>query len=180
MIAVAIPTLARLEPSGVSSCGVSLEQRGHDSLVIFPSATSCIQVVMVRFLPGEDLLDSLRSLVLQHKIEAAIILSCVGSLERAALRLASGTDAEERQGPFEIVSLVGTVSMGGWHIHTSLADIRGVTWGGHLLGGCSIFTTAEMALGLLPELSFERSRCEHSGWDELVIHAKENGQLRPL
>jgi uncharacterized protein len=35
-------------------------------------------------------------------------------------------------GPFEIVSLVGTIAINGPHIHIALSDGNGTTLGGHL------------------------------------------------
>lgn len=35
-------------------------------------------------------------------------------------------------GPYEIVSLVGTIAVNGPHIHISLSDGTGTTIGGHL------------------------------------------------
>ena len=40
-----------------------------------------------RLTPGQDLLDSIESFVLQNQVEAGCILSGVGSLTHAVLRL---------------------------------------------------------------------------------------------
>ena len=50
-------------------------------------------------------------------------------------------------GKFEIVSLTGTLSAGGsHHLHVAIADSTGAVFGGHLLAGCVVRTTAEIVL----------------------------------
>ena len=44
------------------------------------------------------------------------------------------------------MSLVGTISTSGCHIHISLADSEGHMIGGHLVDNDIIFTTAEVSL----------------------------------
>ena len=44
--------------------------------------------------------------------------------ERAALRLADGTTRQTFEGPLEIVSLAGTLSRHGLHLHVAVADAR--------------------------------------------------------
>ena len=53
--------------------------------------------------------------------------------------------ADKVQGKHEIVSLVGTVSADGkCHLHACLADGKGAVVGGHVVGGMTVFTTAEV------------------------------------
>jgi predicted DNA-binding protein with PD1-like motif len=64
-----------------------------------------------RLSPGQDLFDAIESFVLQNQIEAGCILSGVGSLTQAVLRLANREGYNDYVGYFEIVSVAGTVSM---------------------------------------------------------------------
>ena len=113
-----------------------------------------------RLTPGQDLKRSLQSFVEQAGIEAGWVLTCVGSLTDYHLRFANQATGSHGQGHFEIVSLVGTVSLHGSHLHLSLSDTTGRTLGGHLLDHNRIYTTAEVVLGSSPELRFTR---EHDG-----------------
>ena len=45
----------------------------------------------VRFGPGEEVLTTLLEFVTSNDLKAAFILSCVGSIQRAKLRLANAT-----------------------------------------------------------------------------------------
>ena len=45
----------------------------------------------------------------------------------------------------------------------------GQTFGGHHVEGCPVYTTAEIAIGELPELRLSREPDPSSGFDELKI-----------
>ena len=79
------------------------------------------------------------------------------------------------EGPFEIVSLVGTVSGGeGGHLHISLSDSKGKVIGGHVVGDLFIYTTAEVVLGECERVRFEREDDKETGYNELVVYAEKN------
>lgn len=46
--------------------------------------------------------------------------------------------------------------------------------GGHLMGEALVFTTAEIVLGELRDVSFGREHCALSGWPELVVKPRPN------
>jgi predicted DNA-binding protein with PD1-like motif len=125
-----------------------------------------------RLLPGEDLRIGIQRYVEAHGIEAGWIATCVGSLTHLHLRYADRPSGEERSGRFEIVSLVGTVSKHGSHLHLAVSDERGATLGGHLLDGCRVYTTAEIVLGASAEHVFTRERDGTTAWPELVVRKK--------
>jgi predicted DNA-binding protein with PD1-like motif len=93
----------------------------------------------------------------------------VGSLRRAALRLANQPTTTYYDDKFEICALVGTLSPDGPHLHIMLADGRGVGLGGHLQEGSEVYTTAEIVLGELTEVVFSRPLDPETTYDELVI-----------
>ena len=128
-----------------------------------------MQTHALRLQPYQDLKVALDTWASDQAIEAACVLTCVGSLRRAVLRFADQDRATELAGKFEIVSLTGTLSQYGSHYHLCLADSQGRTVGGHLLAGCLIYTTAEIVLGVLPSLSFRRELDRATGYKELVI-----------
>lgn len=71
-------------------------------------------------------------------------------------------------GPYEIVSLVGTVSAGA-HLHGSFSDAQGNVFGGHIVGDMFVYTTAEIILGECQGAVFTREYDENSGYQELAI-----------
>lgn len=124
-----------------------------------------------RLKPGDDLFESIETFARGKNIEAGCVLSGVGSLTRAVLRLANRDFYSEYDGHFEIVSLTGTVSVHGTHLHVSISDGDGQTLGGHLVPGCIIYTTAEIVLGVFDGLVYRRELLENdSGYEELVIY----------
>ena len=128
-----------------------------------------MQTHALRLHPNQDLKATLDTWAVDNAVEAACVLTCVGSLRRAVLRFADQDQSTTLDGKFEIVSLTGTLSRHGSHYHISMADSRGHTVGGHLLAGCLIYTTAEIVLALLPNLSFRREIDSETGYKELVI-----------
>ncbi len=126
-----------------------------------------------RLKPQQDLFDSIEDFVKQNNIEAGCVLSSVGSLTHATLRLANRGYYNEYDGHFEIVSMTGTVSIYGSHIHIAISDGDGVTIGGHLVSGCKIYTTAEIVLLELDDVVYKRELFENdSGYEELVVYKK--------
>ncbi|HTX78523.1 MAG TPA: PPC domain-containing DNA-binding protein [Longilinea sp.] len=128
-----------------------------------------MKTYMFRLHPGDDLLRSVVDFCRKQNLEAAVILTCVGSLRRASIRLANQPGATLYEDKFEIDSLVGTVSPDGAHIHISLSDGTGKMVGGHLMEGCLIYTTAEIAVGELEDVAFSRPIDPETTYDELVI-----------
>jgi predicted DNA-binding protein with PD1-like motif len=124
-----------------------------------------------RLKPGQDLFNSIETFVADKRIEAGCVLSAVGSLTHATLRLANRSHYNEYEGHFEIVSITGTVAMSGSHIHISISDGNGVTIGGHLVSGCKIYTTAEIVLAVFEDVVYRRELLENdSGYEELVVY----------
>ena len=126
-----------------------------------------------RLLPRQDLFNSIESYLLEQHISAGCVLACVGSLEAAVIRLADRDSIDRFEGKFEIVSLTGTASLHGSHLHISVSDSSGKTIGGHLVEGCKIYTTAEIVIAEFPGQVFVRELCNESGYPELVVMNKE-------
>lgn len=122
-----------------------------------------------RLLPGQDLRNSIQQYVNDHKIKAGWLITCVGSLIDYNIRFANVQKEANGSGHFEIVSLTGTVSDKGSHIHVIIADSTGKTIGGHLLEGCKIYTTAEIVLVESGKYIFTREKDGSTQWEELQI-----------
>lgn len=123
-----------------------------------------------RLKPGQDLFDSISLFVQENNLEAGCVLSGVGSLTRAEIRFANQEMTQTLEGHFEIVSLTGTVSIHGSHLHISISGEDGQTTGGHLVSGCKIYTTAEMVIAAFDDVVYKREFAEDSGYEELVVY----------
>ena len=131
-----------------------------------------MQAFTFRLKPEQDLLNEIESIVAEKKIQAGCVLSAVGSLTHVTLRLANREYYSEYDGHFEIVSMTGTVSLHGSHLHMSISDGDGKTIGGHLVPGCKIYTTAEIVLGIFEDVVYKREYAEDSGYEELTVCKK--------
>ena len=120
-------------------------------------------------MPGDDLRAHLEAATAARGIRAACVLSAVGSLGKAFIRLADEPKASEFDGPLEIVSLSGTLSPDGPHLHIAVADSNGIVIGGHLGTGSIVRTTAELVIGVLDGVSFAREQDVRTGYRELVV-----------
>ena len=123
----------------------------------------------IRLKPGEDLRASIQQFVIAKNIRAGWIGTCAGSLTQYNIRFANQQNGSSGTGHFEIVSLTGTLSVNGSHIHISVSDSTGRTIGGHLLEGCSIYTTAEIIICESKGLIFKRAKDGTTPWEELQI-----------
>jgi predicted DNA-binding protein with PD1-like motif len=110
--------------------------------------------------------------VKQNGIKAGWINTCVGSLTNYTIRFANQPISDTGSGHFEIVSLVGTLSVNGSHLHLSVSDSTGKTIGGHLMEGCKIYTTAEIVISSTDRFDFERAEDGTTPWKELQIKVK--------
>ncbi len=126
----------------------------------------------LRLKPEQDLKKSLKNFVVANNIEAGFILTAVGSLQQATIRFANQNESNVLLDKFEIVSLVGTLSVNGIHLHISISDSQGITRGGHLVDGCLIYTTAEIVIGESKDLIFSRELDKQTGYLELAIYQR--------
>ncbi|CAB3803760.1 PPC domain-containing DNA-binding protein [Pararobbsia alpina] len=131
-----------------------------------------MQAHPLRLSSGDDLRVALEDLLRQRKWLAAFVIQGIGSLSIAQLRFAGNEDPTELRDDLEILTLAGSISSDGAHLHMSVADPRGRVFGGHVTRGCTVRTTAEILLALLPEHRFSREYDSSSGFMELVIRDK--------
>ena len=123
----------------------------------------------VRLRPRQDLRSALQSTLADHKVSAAFVLQGIGSLSTARIRFAGMSEPTELHGDLEILTLAGSLSPAGVHLHITVSDAQGRVTGGHVAPGCIVRTTAEILLALLPDHHFSRAPDAESGWDELVV-----------
>ena len=128
-----------------------------------------MKVVPLQLQPGADLRRVMEAWIAEQQQKAGCVISAVGSLSVAQLRLAGATQATAIHGEMEILSLSGTLSPDGAHLHLAVADSGGAVIGGHLCAGSLVRTTAELVIGLLPEWRFRRELDPATGYTELRI-----------
>jgi predicted DNA-binding protein with PD1-like motif len=122
-----------------------------------------------RLRPHEDLKQSIIEFASTNSLKAGAILSAVGSLEQFNIRFANQENGTVRKGFFEIISLTGTFSDSSCHLHISVSDGNGETFGGHLLDENIIYTTAEIVVVNLDDLEFDRNTDATYNYKELVV-----------
>jgi len=130
---------------------------------------SSIQATAVRLRPGDDLKSELSRLASEHQLQAASVISAVGSLSQVALRFANCREKTLVEGKHEIIALGGTLSQNGVHLHMSVANSEGHMFGGHVMEGSIIFTTLEVVIAEMSNLVFTREHCPISAFNELVV-----------
>ena len=140
---------------------------------------TALRVHAVRLTPGTDLKAELARLTQKLDLRAGFILSGIGSLYRARLRMPGGAgeadafaDFEE---PMEIVSLAGTLGPDGLHAHLVLSRRDGSCVGGHLVAGCIVHTTVELVIGEAEGLVFRRPVDPATGYGELSVEQRDGG-----
>ena len=118
----------------------------------------------LRLNPGDDLRG-----VLEAGGRTGFVVAGIGSLSRAQLRFAGEPQPTRLDGPLEILTLSGSLTPAGAHLHASVADAAGRVFGGHVCAGCEIRTTAELLVAPLPAGSLTRAVDAATGYPELVV-----------
>ncbi|WP_193100256.1 PPC domain-containing DNA-binding protein [Burkholderia sp. Z1] len=134
-----------------------------------------MQAHPLRLSPGDDLRASIEEALRSHASHAAFVIQGIGSLSVAQLRFAGADRPTELRGDLEILTLAGSVSPDGAHLHMSVSDANGRVSGGHAASGCVVRTTAEILLALLPAHRFAREPDAGTGFNELVIRHEPGG-----
>ena len=124
---------------------------------------------VLRLMPGEDLKTSIQEFTCAHHIKGGWLITCVGSLTTYNIRFANARQGSVAMGHFEILTVTGTLSENGSHLHICIADDTGKTIGGHLLPGCIINSTAEIVIVESCKYIFTREEDGSTPWKELQI-----------
>lgn len=132
---------------------------------------------MIRLMPGEDILVGISDYCYKHDIEGGYVATCVGSLSQVCFRKGYTRTRLTLKGPFEIVSMVGTVSKGGLHIHASVSDDDFKVRGGHLVTDTLVQSTAEIVIVELENYELSRSKDLGSSYKTLKITEIREAQV---
>jgi len=142
------------------------------------------RVIVVRLPMGCDLLRSLEELAEGHGIKSGVILSGAASLSRAVLRNLKVfpdsfpiTDQVRvftlKEEPMEVLSLSGNIAekegkvFVHGHITISSGEQDGLAYGGHLVEGCIVYSTAEIIIAELRGIQLLRLHNEQTKSHEL-------------
>jgi len=131
-----------------------------------------MKTLPLRLQPGDDLRAALDAALAAHGAQAAFVVSGIGSLREARVRFAGREAPRHAVGDLEILTLSGTLGVGGSHLHASLSDGEGRVFGGHVAPGCIVRTTAEILLAVLDDATFTREPDAATGYPELVIRPR--------
>lgn len=130
---------------------------------------SSLSLHAFRLKPGQLLKEEIQKIVDEKQIKAGWISTCVGSLTQCNIRFANQPGESKANGHFEIVSLTGTVSINGSHLHIAISDSTGKTTGGHLLDSNIVYTTAEIVILYSSNVEFKREKDGTTDWEELQV-----------
>ena len=117
---------------------------------------------------GSDVRRSLEQLALEHNA-GGFVLSVVGNLSQAAFACPGKSAPTVLAGELEIITLQGTISPDGVHLHLSFSDASCQVWGGHLEHGTLVLRGADLLVGLLSTNSSAAPRASASSEPRVEI-----------
>jgi glutaredoxin-related protein len=97
---------------------------------------------------GSDVRQSLEALAHEQGAQG-YVLSVVGNLSAAVFQCPGKPAPTRLRGELEIITLSGTLSPEGVHLHLSFSDGDCRVWGGHLEPGTLVLRGADLLLGFL-------------------------------
>ncbi len=97
---------------------------------------------------GSDIRRSLENLAIELNA-SGFVLGVVGNLSQAAFQCPGQAGPTILEGDLEIITLQGTISPQGVHLHLSFSDGACQVWGGHLEPGTLVQKGADLLVGLL-------------------------------
>ena len=104
----------------------------------------------LKLAPGSDLRLSLEELAQRDGI-SGFILGVVGNLTKASFQCPGQATPTVLEGDLEVITLNGTFSPEGVHLHLSLSDGACQVWGGHLEPGTIVQKGVDLLIGVLEQ-----------------------------
>lgn len=97
---------------------------------------------------GADVRATLEDLAFRQRRQG-FVLSVVGNLSQAAFQCPGNHSPTVLLGELEIITLTGTLTPQGVHLHLSFSDGECQVWGGHLEPGSVVLRGADLLVGWL-------------------------------
>lgn len=132
----------------------------------------------LRVHPGSDLRQTLEEAVRSENVGAAFVVAGIGSLSNPRLRAAGESLEMSLSGSYEIISLSGTLTPDGAHLHMAISDNQGHVVGGHVCYGNVVRTTAEILLAHFLDWKLSREFDPGTGYRELVVTSSAKGTCK--
>jgi len=109
-----------------------------------------MQPLPLKLAPGSDLRLSLEELAQRDGI-GGFVLGVVGNLTKASFQCPGQAEPTVLEGDLEVITLNGTFSPEGVHLHLSLSDGACQVWGGHLEPGTIVQKGVDLLIGVLEQ-----------------------------
>jgi len=116
-----------------------------------------MQPLPLKLAPGSDLRLSLEELAQRDGI-SGFVLGVVGNLTKASFQCPGQAEPTVLEGDLEVITLNGTFSPEGVHLHLSLSDGACQVWGGHLEPGTIVQKGVDLLLGVLVQSEVRPAR----------------------
>lgn len=119
-------------------------------------------IMALRIPPGEDVLESIINVCKKNSITNGVIMSALGSWKKAAFcnptdlpdgKVGYGAPTVLQEGYYELVNLSGMICNDKDgnilpHIHLTISDEQGNSYGGHMQSGCEVLITTDIVIGI--------------------------------
>ena len=109
-----------------------------------------MQPLPLKLAPGSDLRHTLEELAQRDGI-SGFVLGVVGNLTKASFQCPGQAEPTVLEGDLEVITLNGTFSPEGVHLHLSLSDGACQVWGGHLEHGTIVQKGVDLLIGVLEQ-----------------------------
>lgn len=123
------------------------------------------RIVVLNLQRGEKLLESIRNQLKELGIKDAVVLSAIGSLQKAVFHRVTGMEESPVdeyvtvEKPLELASLQGVVIDGEPHFHMVISDLE-QAYTGHLEEDTTVLYLAEITLAEVKGISLQRKKNE--------------------
>jgi predicted DNA-binding protein with PD1-like motif len=130
------------------------------------------EVIALRLDQGEDVFASIERVAREHETHTGVVISGIGTLDRARLHYITHTGYPSRnefveyEGPIELLSIDGIIADFTPHLHTCIS-IKDRTYMGHLEPGCRVLYLAEIAIARIEGIRLARRKNPETGIDQL-------------
>jgi len=125
------------------------------------------RIVVINLQRGEKVLESVRTQLQELGIENAVILSAIGSLQKAVFHRVTGMDVSPvdefvtLEQPMELASIQGVVVDGEPHFHMVVSDLE-KTYTGHLEEGTTVVYLCEISLAEITDFDVTRVKDQNN------------------